>query len=195
MTLTLPREYTILSIAKGCAMSEENNTHVNQSNQSHETQTQAPEKTELQESQELAEKYKNDFLYLRAEFENYKRNAIKERSDLIKYSGERLAIDLLDVVDNFERALETPISQENFNDFKKGVDLISANLKSLLQKHNINEIPSLGTAFDPNFHEALSTEATNEFQSGHVSRVFKKPYKFHEKIIRTGQVVVAKKAE
>lgn len=61
MTLTLPREYTILSIAKGCAMSEENNTHVNQSNQSHETQTPAPEKTELQESQELAEKYKNDF--------------------------------------------------------------------------------------------------------------------------------------
>lgn len=176
-------------------MSEENNTHVNQSNQSHETQTQAPEKTELQESQELAEKYKNDFLYLRAEFENYKRNAIKERSDLIKYAGERLAVDLLDVVDNFERALETPVSQDNFNDFKKGIDLISANLKSLLQKHNINEIPALGVAFDPNFHEALSSEATEKFEAGHISRVFKKPYKFHEKIIRPGQVVVAKKAE
>lgn len=134
-------------------------------------------------------------MYLRAEFENYKRNAIKERSDLIKYAGERLALDLLDVVDNFERALETPISQENFNDFKKGIDLISANLKSLLQKHNINEIPALGVAFDPNFHEALSSESTNDVEPGHVSRVFKKPYKFHEKIIRPGQVVVAKKAE
>lgn len=173
-------------------MSEENNSQINENTASNENPKVDSEHAELQAAKELADKYKNDFLYLRAEFENYKRNAIKERSDLLKYAGERLAVDLLDVVDNFERALEIPVTAENFQDFKKGVELISANLKSLLQKHNINEVPALGSPFDPTFHEALSSEETADFQSGCISRVFKKPYKFHEKVIRIGQVVVAK---
>ena len=65
----------------------------------------AGEKSEVEKLQAEAEKYKNDFLYLRAEFENYKRHAIKERSDLMKYAGERMARDLLGIVDNFDRAL------------------------------------------------------------------------------------------
>lgn len=150
---------------------------------------------ELQKIQEQAEKYKNDFLYMRAEFENYKRNAIKERSELIKYGGERFIRDLLDVVDNFERAIKVNVTADNLTTFKQGVEMTANELKNLLGKHSIVEIPSEGAPFDPAFHEALSSETTDKFPAGHVSQVFKKAYKLHDKVIRTGQVVVAKKPE
>lgn len=171
-------------------MSEENNSQNTPPN----TETQDLT-TDVQKLQEQAEKYKNDFLYLRAEFENYKRNAIKERSDLLKYGGERFIRDLLDVVDNFERALQMNITAENYTSFKQGIEMTASEMNALLQRHNVQEVASQGAPFDPAVHEALSSEATDQVAPGHISRVFKKPYKLHDKVIRTGQVVVAKKPE
>ncbi|MGZ3769706.1 MAG: nucleotide exchange factor GrpE [Bdellovibrio sp.] len=171
-------------------MSEENNS---------QNTTPPPElsdvSSEIQKLQEQAEKFKNEYLYLRAEFENYKRNTIKERSDLIKYGGERFIRDLLEVVDNFERALQTNVSPENFSTFKKGVEMTAQELKTLLQRHAVTELPSEGAPFDPSVHEALASEPSTEVAPGHVLRVFKKPYKLHDKVIRPGQVVIAKKPE
>lgn len=172
-------------------MSEENNSQNTASPNNENT----GESSEIQKLQEQAEKFKNDYLYLRAEFENYKRNAIKERSDLMKYSGERFIRDLLDVVDNFERALQANISAENFASFKQGVEMTAQEMKSLLQKHSVLEMPSEGAAFDPAIHEALGSEPTDAVAPGHIARVFKKPYKLHDKVIRTGQVIVARKPE
>ncbi len=149
--------------------------------------------SELQKALEQAEKFKNDYLYLRAEFENYKRNAIKERADLLKYGGERFIRDLLEVVDNFERALETQVTPDNFQNFRQGIDLTAQELKTLLHKHSVTEIPSSGTPFDPMVHEALGGEPSEVVEAGHITKVFKKPYKLHDKVIRTGQVVVAVK--
>lgn len=171
-------------------MSEENN-----SQNPNPDNAAAPEGSELQKLQEAAEKYKNDFLYLRAEFENYKRNAIKERSELLKYGGERFIRELLDVVDNFERATQTQVTPENLATFKQGVEMTAQELRSLLQKFSVTEVPAQGAAFDPAVHEALGAEPSDQVPAGHVLRVFKKPYKFHDKVIRTGQVVVAKKPE
>nr|WP_295906196.1 nucleotide exchange factor GrpE [uncultured Bdellovibrio sp.] len=151
--------------------------------------------SEIQKLQEQAEKFKNDYLYLRAEFENYKRNAIKERSELTKYGGERFIRELLEVVDNFERALSTNVGPENFSTFKQGIEMTAQELRSLLQRNAVQEIPSQGAPFDPAVHEALGAEPTNEVPPGHIARVFKKPYKLHDKVIRTGQVIVAKKPE
>ncbi len=142
-----------------------------------------------------AEKYKSDLLYLKAEFDNYKRQAIKERSDLLKYGAERFVKDLLPILDNFERALVMKVSADNFPTFVKGVEMTSSELKGLLIKHSIVEVPAEGLPFDPSIHEALSAEATDKMPPGYVTRVFQKPYKFHEKVIRTGQVVVAQKLD
>lgn len=172
-------------------MSEENNSQNSASPNNEKT----GDSSEIQKLQEQAEKFKNDYLYLRAEFENYKRNAIKERSDLMKYSGERFIRDLLDVVDNFERALQANISAESFASFKQGVEMTAQEMKSLLQKHSVTEMPSEGAAFDPAIHEALGSEPTDAVAPGHIARVFKKPYKLHDKVIRTGQVIVARKPE
>lgn len=138
------------------------------------------------------EKFKNEYLYLRAEFENYKRHAIKERSDALKYGSERLVVDMLSVLDNFERALESEVTAENWQTFVKGVEITAKDFRGVMQKFGVNEVPSLGHPFDPNVHEALSAEVSIEVADGHVVRVFKKPYKLHDKLIRPGQVVVAK---
>lgn len=173
-------------------MSEENNSQNPNSTTEPAAEGNA---SEIQKLQEQAEKFKNDFLYLRAEFENYKRNAIKERSELLKYGGERLVRDLLEVVDNFERALSVQVSSENFNTFKQGVEMTAQELRNLLNRHNVTEVPAHGAPFDPMVHEALSSEASDQVAPGYVLRVFKKPYKLHDKLIRPGQVVVAKKPE
>jgi molecular chaperone GrpE len=149
------------------------------------------QKSPLELAQEEAAKWKTDFLYLKAEFENYKRNAIKERSDLLKFGAERVSRDILEVVDNFERALQTKISNETLQNFKVGIEMTAKELKDMLAKHGVSEIPSEGQAFNPAHHEAISSEPTTAVAAGHVVRVFKKPYKLHEKVIRMGQVVVA----
>ena len=139
-----------------------------------------------------AEKFKNEYLYLRAEFENFKRQAVKERSDLRKYGSERLVSDLLNVLDIFETALATDLSPENVANFRKGIELTSNELRSVLQRHGVAEIPSKGVAFDPAHHEALSSHETNDVEPGTVTQVFKKPYKLHDRVVRPGQVVVAR---
>ncbi len=153
------------------------------------------ESSELEKLQAEAEKYKNEFLYLRAEFENYKRHAVKERSDLMKYAGERMAKDLLGIVDNFDRALSVEVKPESLDTYIKGIEMTSKELKSLLEKHGIKEISSENQPFDPNIHEALGSEPTDKIPEGNVLRVFEKPYKYHDKILRPGRVVVARKPE
>jgi molecular chaperone GrpE len=144
------------------------------------------------EAQAEADKFKNEYLYLRAEFENFKKQVIKERSDLRKYGAERLVVDLLGVLDIFETALATELTAENMANFRKGIEMTSSELRNVLHRHGVSEIPAEGQPFDPSIHEALSSEETDQLPPGSVSRVFKKPYKLHDRIVRPGQVVVAK---
>jgi molecular chaperone GrpE len=139
------------------------------------------------------EKAKSDYLYLKAEFENYKKHAIKDRSELLKYGGERMIVELLGALDNFERALSVQVTAENYPTFVQGVAMTQKELSQLLVRFGVQEVPALGAAFDPLIHEALSFEETSEFSEGQVCRVFRKPFKMHDKVIRIGQVVVAKK--
>ncbi len=165
----------------------------NENNESTSSTEATPEASQTEILQQQVEKFKNEYLYLKAEFENYKRNAIKERSDLLKFGSERLAVEILGVLDNFERALAVKLTAENITTFSKGVEMTAQELKAALNKFGITEVPAEGAPFDPMIHEALSSEETTQFKEGHVARVFKKPYKLHDKIIRPGQVVVAKK--
>lgn len=155
------------------------------------TVTPTPIKSDLEQAQDEMQKWKNEYLYLRAEFENYKKHAIKERSDLLKFGIERIGRDILEVMDNFERALQTKVSAENLQTFKSGVEMTAKELKEALNKHGIQEVPSENQPFNPQFHEAISTEPTTQVPEGHITKVFKKPYKLHDKVIRMGQVVVA----
>lgn len=142
--------------------------------------------------QNADDKFKNEYLYLRAEFENFKKQVIKERSDLRKYGWERVAADLLGVLDIFETALASETTPATLANFRKGIEMTASELKGVLQRHGVTEIPSNGQPFDPAFHEALSSEETDAAKPGTITQVFKKAYRLHDRVIRPGQVVVAK---
>lgn len=167
-------------------------TQDNNSTNSTEATSAAKGGSELDQVRADLEKAKTDFLYLRAEFDNYRKHAIKERSDLMKYAGERLLVEILSVIDNFDLAMAGNITSSNLETFRKGIEMIHAELKATVQRFGAEEIASEGKPFDPMIHEALSSEETDKYPSGTITRVFKKAYKFHDKILRPGQVVIAK---
>ncbi|MGE0631927.1 MAG: nucleotide exchange factor GrpE [Pseudobdellovibrionaceae bacterium] len=145
----------------------------------------------LEEALAQVEKYKNDFLYLRAEFDNYRKNVIKERSDLVKYGSEKVFHEILNVVDNFDRALEMKISPENCETYVKGVQMTSQELKSTLSRFGVSEVSAVGSPFDPAVHEALGSEESTA-TPGTVTKVLRKGYKLHDRLIRPAHVMVAK---
>lgn len=151
-----------------------------------------PADSEVERLKAELEKAKNDYLYLRADFDNYRKSVIKERSDLMKYGSERLLGDLLNVLDNFDRALSLEVTPENLNSFKEGMVLTRNEFMKVLTKFGVTPVESEGVPFDPTIHEALSSEETDQVAPGHVARVFKKAYKLHDRLIRPAQVVVAK---
>ncbi len=157
-------------------------------------QTKSKAKSEADKEAEIGAevlKWKNDYLYLRAEFDNYRKNAIKERSDLVKYGAERFVTDFLDVVDNLERALLVTPQGDNLDSYVQGVQMIAKEIKNLLSKHNITSEECINKPFDPVQHEALGMEPTDVVAPGHILRVLRSPYRFHDKLIRPAQVVVA----
>jgi len=146
----------------------------------------AEEVAATQEDEDMKTKY----LRLAADFQNFKRRTEKEKSDIYAYANEKFALDLLDVIDNFERAL---VHQDDCKDekMKEGMELIFKQLQGVLEKNKITEIPALGEDFDPNVHNAVMTNASEDYESGKVSAVLQKGYKLNNKVIRPAMVMVA----
>jgi len=134
--------------------------------------------------------------YLRAvaELENAKKRFAKERSDLIKYAGESLVVELLEVVDNLERALKSATQNED-SELVKGVELILGQFVNTLSGYGVRAESSIGRQFDPNKHQAMTTVPSDEHPPGSVIEEFKKAYFFKDKLIRPAQVVVSKAVE
>lgn len=145
----------------------------------------------MEKLQEEVNKWKNDYLYLRAEFDNFRKQSIKERSDLIKYGPERFLSDFVEVIDNLDRALLATPTTDTIESYVQGVQMIAGEFKALMAKHGVTTEDCLKTPFDPIKHEALGTEPTNELPPGHVTRVIKSPYRLHDKLLRPAQVLVA----
>lgn len=150
-----------------------------------EQETDAPSEEKKEEPQEDESAR---YMRLMADFQNYKRRVEKEKSDIYAYANEKVVTDLLTVLDNFERALDHECSDEGF---KEGMDMIFKQLFDALGKAGLAEIPALGEDFDPNFHNAVMTEDTDEYDSGKVSGVLQKGYTLNGKVIRPTMVKVA----
>lgn len=137
---------------------------------------------------ELAE-LKDKYLRLLADFENHKKRTLKERSEMLKYQGERVFIDLLEVVDNFDRAMAFIDSDPE--QVKVGVKLIHKALHDLLTKWEVRGETAIGTLFDPYRHNAISKVPSDTVPAGQVVDEVKKCFVYKDKILRTGEVVVA----
>ena len=145
-----------------------------------------------EEAKPEAEKEDGDAKYLRlaADFQNFKRRVEKEKADIYAYANEKIALDIIDVMDNFERALQHSDDCAD-KQFAEGVNMIYKQLKGVLDKNNIVEIKAEGEDFDPNFHNAVTAEENPDFESGKVIQALQKGYTLNEKVIRPSMVRVA----
>ena len=141
-----------------------------------------------------AEENYDKYLRALAEFDNYKKRTVKERADMLKYSGENLARDILNIVDDLERALNSTTAGSATDSFVDGIKLITNNLVGVLKKHHIESEESVGKPFDPQKHEAMAMVPTAGYEPGVVMEEITKLYLFKDKVLRVGQVVVAKEA-
>lgn len=153
-----------------------------------ETEENTAEKSE-DKNEDKAPEEDGDAKYLRlmADFQNYKKRVEKEKTDLYSYANEKIMTELLEVLDNFERALS---HDESADGFKEGMEMIFKQLYGVLEKAGLAEIPALGEDFDPNVHNAVMTEETEEYESGKVSGVMQKGYTLNGKVIRPSMVKV-----
>ena len=131
------------------------------------------------------------YMRLMAEFQNFKRRAAREKSDIHAYANEKIIGELLPVLDNFERALDT--KSEDVEGYAKGMELIFTQLRTALEHAGLAEIPAMGEEFDPNVHNAVMTEDSEEIEDNHISKVLQKGYKLNDKVIRPSMVAVVRK--
>lgn len=138
---------------------------------------------------ELYDKY----VRLTADFENYKKRLAREKADIISYGNEELIKALLNVLDNFERALEHADEQDDSMGLIEGVKLVHKHFVSCLEKFGVTQIDSSkGTEFDPRYHQAIERIETNELTPGLIISVMVKGYLLKERLLRPALVVVSK---
>ncbi len=143
-----------------------------------------------------AEENRDRLLRLAADFDNYKKRLERERLTLLKYAGENILRELLPTLDNLDRAMEHATAeaedpQKKLDGLLEGVDLTRKGLLAMLEKFEVSPLDSVGRKFDPNEHEALTMEPSNEVPANYVLREFVKGYRFKDRLLRPAKVVVS----
>lgn len=131
---------------------------------------------------------KDKYLRLLAEYDNFRKRSVKERLDASADATAKAALEVISVIDNFERAMAAECSDEGY---KKGVEMIYGQFTEVIKKLGVEEIEALGKEFDPNFHNAVSQVEDENFGENTVSQVYQKGYRLGDKVIRCAMVVVA----
>lgn len=145
----------------------------------------------IEQLQATIEEEKKKYLFLMADFENFRRRTLQEKQDLIKNGGEKVLEGILPVVDDIERAIEAIAQGGDIESLKEGVDLIHNKLLSYLKSNNVTPIESTGELFDTDLHEAVTTfPAPSEDQKGKVIDTVQRGYKLNDKVLRHAKVVV-----
>ena len=168
-------------------------------------QTPAEEKKDLtpleklqaqleEKNREAAEKT-DQWIRLRAEFENFKKRMQKEKSDLIKFGNESLLKVMLPTLDNLARAIDHGRSAKENSSLLEGVEITQKQFFSTLERFGVKPIQAVGEIFDPEKHEAVSQQESDQEPSRVIAEV-EKGYFFHNRLLRPAKVIVSKaKAE
>ena len=167
---------------------------------------QAEEKKEKKKSKKSAKEKKADeieelgnklqeindkYLRLTAEFDNYRKRTLKEKMELTKSAGEKILVNVLPVMDNFERALQSIDDANDIEAVKEGVHLIYSNFKDFILQNGVKEIEAVNKEFDTDIHEAITKiPAPSEELKGKVVDCVEKGYFLNDKVIRFSKVVV-----
>ncbi len=139
---------------------------------------------------EELEAERNKYLRLMADFDNYKRRAVKDRQEAEKFRAQSLLVDLLPVLDNFERALTTGTGSEESSSLLKGVEMVQKSLLEAVKREGLEEIKSVGEQFDPNVHQAVMQEKDDSAEAGSVLMELQKGYTLKGRVLRPAMVKV-----
>jgi len=146
------------------------------------------ENKEEQDYGQLWDKY----VRLQAEFDNYRKRSFKEKAEFIKFANEGLILELLEILDNFERGIKSAELKKDFDLLHQGVDMISRQLHALLEAKGLKKIKCLGEKFDPHKHEAVEVIEAEGTGQDTITEELQAGYVFNDRIIRPARVKVTK---
>lgn len=146
---------------------------------------------QLGEEKAKVEKEKKEYLFLMAEFDNFRKRTLKEKSEIIKNAAENAMKGLLPIVDDFERGIEANKNSTDAESIKEGMELIYNKLVKYLEQNLVKPIESTGKDFDPDLHEAIAmVGAPDESMKGKVIDTLTKGYTINDKVLRHAKVAV-----
>ena len=164
------------------------------------TEALVPESLTSQQIEELknraakADENWERLLRTTADFENSKKRAARDRDEAVKYATESLVKKVIPVLDNFEMALAAVQNQPAASQsLQYGVAMIHQQLRNVLLEAGLEEVDAVGKAFDPNWHEAVSQQESEDVPEGHVVQQLRKGYKMRDRLVRPATVIVSKK--
>ncbi|MBN2595978.1 MAG: nucleotide exchange factor GrpE [Marinifilaceae bacterium] len=172
---------------------EKEESKIEENKDTKKTKKSAKEKKadELAELTIQLQNINDKYVRLSAEFDNYRKRTLKEKMELTKSGGEKILINILPVMDNFERALQSIDAAKDIDAIKDGVHLIYGNFKEFVTQNGVKEIEAVNQDFDTDIHEAITKiPAPTKELKGKVVDCVEKGYFLHDKVIRFAKVVV-----
>jgi molecular chaperone GrpE len=150
-----------------------------------------PSELKIKELEDALKQKDDQMLRLHAEFDNYRKRTLKEKMEMIKSAGEGILVNILPVVDDFERALQSVETSKDPEAIKEGINLIYKRFSDFLKQNGVKEIEAKELDFDTDLHEALTKiPAPTEELKGKVVDVIQKGYSLNDKVIRFAKVVI-----
>lgn len=147
---------------------------------------------QLADLQGELEKQKKEYLFLAAEFDNYRKRTLKEKAEIIKNGGENVLKGLLPILDDFERGIKAAENDSNAESMLEGMKLIYNKLVKYMESMGVKEMNSTGESFDPDLHEAIAqVPAPSDDVKGKVLDTVQKGYMINDKVLRHAKVAVA----
>lgn len=146
----------------------------------------------LQQREQELEKEKKEYLYLMADFDNFKKRTLREKAEIIKNGAEAALRGLLPIIDDFERGLTAIKDSSDVASVKEGMELIYNKFIKYLESNGVKPLPTVDVLFNDDLHEAIAmVPATDESQKGKVVDTVEKGYTLNDKVLRHAKVVVA----
>ena len=162
----------------------------NEATEKEEAKEPTPEETIADLNKQLEES-KKEYLFLMAEFDNFRKRTLREKAELIRNGAEKALGDILPIVDDFERAVKANEKADDINAVKEGVGLIYNKFIKYLEKNQVKAMESTGNDFDTELHEAVTTfPVDDEAKKGKVIDTVLTGYTINDKVLRHAKVVV-----
>lgn len=157
-----------------------------------EVDAQSKLEKQLEETKAALEKEKKEYLFLMADFDNFRKRVLREKAELIKNGAEKALKGILPIVDDFERGLEASKAVSDAESIRQGMELIYSKLVKYLSDNGVKAMETTNAVFDPEIHEAVAmVPAADESQKGLIIDTTQKGYTLNDKVLRHAKVVVA----